>query len=127
MDTDYQAGREGMRYAAERGLAVVIMEPLRGGQLAQTPPESVAARWEEAEQQRTPVEWALQWLWSQPEVSVVLSGMSTLQHVIENVTYAARSQVGLLTVGSTRLSRCRGGSDLVPRWFRIIGTRFLGD
>ncbi len=97
MDTDYQAGREGMRYAAERGLAVVIMEPLRGGQLAQTPPESVAARWEEAEQQRTPVEWALQWLWSQPEVSVVLSGMSTLQHVIENVTYAARSQVGLLT------------------------------
>ncbi len=77
MDLHYQAGITGVRYAAERGLAVVIMEPLRGGRLAQNPPPDIVAKlWAQAEQQRSPADWALQWLWNQPEISLVLSGMS---------------------------------------------------
>ena len=95
MDIDFQAGEKGLNYAAEKGLAVVVMEPLRGGKLAADLP---AARpiWEQAKQKRTPADWALQWLWSQPAVTSVLSGMSTLQQVDENVHSAARSRIGLL-------------------------------
>ncbi|MFC1921281.1 aldo/keto reductase [Chloroflexota bacterium] len=91
MDTDYQAGRRGIEYAAAKGLGVIIMEPLRGGQLAQTPPEKIARVWESTPAQRSPVEWALRWLWNYPEVSLVLSGMSTMEQVTENVDIAARA------------------------------------
>jgi predicted aldo/keto reductase-like oxidoreductase len=103
MDVDEQAGTRGLRYAADRGLAVVIMEPLRGGQLAKEPPEAVAQLWAGAPSQRTPADWALQWLWNQPEVSVVLSGMSAMQHVVENVASADRSGVDTLTADELAL------------------------
>jgi hypothetical protein len=95
MDVDFQAGKKGLHYAAEKGLAVVVMEPLRGGKLAADLP-TARPIWAQAEQQRTPAEWALQWLWSQPEVTLVLSGMSTQQQVEENIRSAAQSRVGLL-------------------------------
>ena len=63
----FQAGTRGLRYAAYKGLAVVIMEPLLGGRLAQAPAD-IAAMWASAEAQRSPAEWALQWLWDQPEI-----------------------------------------------------------
>ena len=96
MDVDFQAGLRGLAYAAERGLAVSIMEPLRGGQLARTPPASVDAVWSEAGDKRTPADRALQWLWNRPEISVVLSGMTTQQQLDENLTSADRSAVGSL-------------------------------
>ncbi len=99
MNEDYQAGTAGLEYAAAKGLATVIMEPLLGGKLA-NPPAPVQALWDSAQTQRvypgTAVEWALQWLWNKPEVSVALSGMSMMEHVVENVASAGRSGVGLL-------------------------------
>ena len=97
MDTEFQAGTEGLRYAAQKGLAVVIMEPLRGGQLTKEPPKSVKEIWESAPVKRSPADWALQWTWNQPEVSVVLSGMTAMQHVIENVESANHSGINTLT------------------------------
>jgi len=94
LDEEYQAGRAGLEYAADRGLGVVIMEPLRGGALATDLPDPVRDAFEEADTDRSPVEWALQWLWDQPEVSTVLSGMSTPAQVQENVAIAADSDVG---------------------------------
>jgi len=108
MDTDHQAGTRGLRYAAERGLAVVVMEPLRGGALAQNIPPPVQALWDSAPvgarsprpytgQRDTAADWALQWVWNQPEVSLALSGMNTLRQVEENVASADRSGLGPLT------------------------------
>jgi len=96
MDTEFQAGTEGLRYASRKGLAVVIMEPLRGGQITKEPPNSVKEIWESAPVKRSPADWALQWVWNQPEVSVVLSGMSSMQHVIENVESAKHSGINTL-------------------------------
>ena len=73
------------------------MEPLRGGKLARKPPQAVARVWESAERQRSSVEWGLQWVWNQPEISVVLSGMSTMEQVVENVSLAEHSAPGMLT------------------------------
>jgi hypothetical protein len=96
MDINNQAGTEGLKYAADNGLAVVIMEPLLGGRLVD-PPAPVQEIWDRAPEVQTPVERAMRWLWDQPEVSVVLSGMSTMDHVIENVANASRYGVGNMT------------------------------
>jgi predicted aldo/keto reductase-like oxidoreductase len=96
MDTEYQAGLEGLRYAANKGLAVVVMEPIKGGKLAVTPPQEVLDIWAKATRKRSPAEWALQWVWNLPEVSVVLSGMSNMRHIEENISYSDRSGPGAL-------------------------------
>ncbi|EGD52309.1 aldo/keto reductase [Thermoanaerobacter ethanolicus JW 200] len=96
MDIDVQAGEKGLKHAASKGLGVVIMEPIRGGRLA-NPPKAVQDIWDTAKVKRTPAEWALQWLWNQPEVSVVLSGMSTFEQLKENIESAKRSGINTLT------------------------------
>jgi predicted aldo/keto reductase-like oxidoreductase len=97
MDKDYQAGRRGVEYAAEKGLAIVVMEPLRGGSLTQETPESVTKIWNEAPVKRSPAEWGLMWVWNQPEITMALSGMSTMEQVVENTEIAGRAEPGLLT------------------------------
>ena len=103
MDEENQAGRRGLKHAADRGLAVVVMEPLRGGLLAGTVPPTIQALWDGAPVQRTAADWALQWLWDQPEVSLLLSGMSTMTQVEENLVSADRSALGALTADELNL------------------------
>ncbi|MFO7850502.1 MAG: aldo/keto reductase [Spirochaetia bacterium] len=88
MDVDYQAGRRGMKLAREKGLGVVIMEPLKGGQLAGSPPSSVAEVWKSAGSTSGPIRTALRWLWDQEEVGTVLSGMSSMEQLRENIESA---------------------------------------
>ena len=96
VDEHTQAGMEGVKYAADKGLGVVVMEPVRGGMLANAPTEGIKRMSDSAPVRRTPSDWALQWVWNQPEVSLVLSGMSTMDHVIENVRSADNSGPGSL-------------------------------
>jgi len=97
LDTEYQAGMAGLKKAYDKGTAVVIMEPIRGGWLAQEPPKAARELFESENEERTPVEWALHWIWSQKEPGVVLSGMSNMQQLKENLETASESEVGLLT------------------------------
>lgn len=91
MDTHYQAGLAGLQLAHEKGLAVVIMEPLRGGLFANVPDEVAALL------PKSPVESALDFLWNDPRVNVVLSGMSDMEQVEQNLAHADRAHAGMLT------------------------------
>lgn len=101
IDTEYQAGLKGLHYAARRGLGVVIMEPLLGGRLA-VPPVQVE---KVLPASRTSVEWALDYLWNLPEVAPVLSGMSTMQQIEDNLRYADKAQPGMLSSGEVEMLR----------------------
>lgn len=90
LDEDFQAGRKGLEYAAKRGLGIIIMEPLRGGRLAAGIPEDIQAVWNKASIKRSPAEWALRFLWDHSEIDVVLSGMSNMEQVRENIEIAGR-------------------------------------
>ena len=94
MDENAQAGRKGLRAAAEKGIPVIIMEPLRGGRLVELLPEKARALMERHTPRRSPAEWALRWLWNQPEVTCVLSGMNSLEMVEENCRVASESRAG---------------------------------
>jgi hypothetical protein len=96
MDTENQAGTKGLQLAASRGLGVVVMEPLLGGKLADPPPE-IRKLLNDAGYAGSASDLALRWLWDQPEVSVVLSGMSAMEQVVANVRAADRSAIGSLT------------------------------
>jgi predicted aldo/keto reductase-like oxidoreductase len=102
MDEQYQAGTEGLRYAADRELGIVVMEPLRGGMLTKNVP-SINAIWEKAPVQRSLTEWALRWVWNHPEVIVVLSGMSKFEQVRQNVAYAESGLPNSLTLNELDL------------------------
>ena len=97
MDTCIQATTEGLSYAHDKGIAVVVMEPLKGGTLA-NPPQEALDIINSTEKKRTPVDWALQFLWNKPEISVVLSGMGSQTMVQENCESADRSGINSLTL-----------------------------
>ena len=97
IDENYQAGKEGIGYASSQGVGVVIMEPLRGGTLVRNVPPEVQEIWDEADVKKSPVEWALRYLWDQEEVDVVLSGMTTLEDLDENIAVAEYGLTNTLT------------------------------
>lgn len=102
LDEEYQAGKEGLKYAAAKGLGITIMEPLRGGNLANLP-QAANDILSQADICRTPAEWALRWVWNHPEISVVLSGMTTMEQVVENVKVADAAMPLSLTAKELKL------------------------
>lgn len=90
LDVNAQAGEKGVKYAASKGMPVIIMEPLRGGRLVQGLPKAARDFWQNAEPKRSCAEWGLRWVWNYPEVTVVLSGMNSIEQVKENVSVASQ-------------------------------------
>lgn len=117
MDEHNQAGREGLEYAASKGLGVVIMEPLRGGSLAGKVPLSIENIWNKAGIKRSPAEWALRWIWNHPEVTVVLSGMNEEEQIAENVRIASSAYPQSLT--PDELSLVREARDEYTRMMKV--------
>jgi len=97
LDENNQAGKTGLHHAANKGIPVMIMEPLRGGRLANNLPKSAAKVFEEAHIKRTPAEWSLRWLWNQPEVTCVLSGINNMEALKENLETAKTASIGEFT------------------------------
>ena len=93
LDEYYQSGVMGLNYLKETNIGSMIMEPLRGGRLVNNIPEEVKAWWEVSEVERTPVEWALQYLWNRDDVDCVLSGMTSLEQVKDNVRIASTEDI----------------------------------
>ena len=96
-DEKNQAGRSGLEYASQKGLPVIIMEPLRGGSLVNAMPKQVYHMWENAYVKRSPAEWALRWVWNQPEATLLLSGMNSMDMLNENLRIAGEAEPESLT------------------------------
>jgi predicted aldo/keto reductase-like oxidoreductase len=97
LDENIQVGRKGLKHANSRKMGVAVMEPLKGGVLADCIPEEVAEIWDNAPVQRTPAEWAFRYLWNHKEINTVLSGMHNMQHLVENIFTAAEGEPQSLT------------------------------
>ena len=96
MDEHTQAGKRGLKYASQKGMAVMIMEPLRGGKLVNRLPDTAKRIFGEYKIKHTPAQWAFKWLWNQPEVTVVLSGMNSDEMVRDNINTASTTEIGEL-------------------------------
>ena len=110
IDEDYQAGREGLLYAANKGLGVIIMEPLRGGSLVNNLSQGINEIIDNSSVKKTAVEWAFKFLYNKEEISLVLSGMSTLEQVVENLKIAdTQGQVKSMTMSEREtINKLRG-------------------
>jgi len=97
MDENYQAGRTGLLRAHEKGMPVIIMEPLLGGKLATGLPPKAARLFKEAGAERSAASWAFRWLWNQPEVTVVLSGMNSAEQLEDNLKTAETAKQDMLS------------------------------
>ncbi len=97
LDEDTQAGVDGLKAAADKGIPVVIMEPLRGGKLVNMLPDAAKKAFKESSRGWTPAEWAFRWLYNQEAVTVVLSGMNSVEMVEENCKTASEALPGHLT------------------------------
>jgi predicted aldo/keto reductase-like oxidoreductase len=102
LDINYQAGKKGLQYAASKGIGIAVMEPLRGGMLANKLIPEAQEVLDKSKIKVEPAQLGLQWVWSHPEVSIVLSGMSNFEQVEKNLAYAENSEEGL-TLEETEL------------------------
>ncbi len=105
MDEHSQAGRRGLEYAAEKGIPVMIMEPLRGGKLVDRLPHEAFEIFKKHPKKYTPAQWAFRWLWDQPQVTTVLSGMNSEKMILDNVKTANESRVGDLDAADQEMLR----------------------
>ena len=105
LDEYYQSGVMGLDYLKNLNIGTMVMEPLRGGRLVQNIPPEIQEMWNTAEVKRTPVEWALQYLWDREDVDCVLSGMSSLEQVKENIEIASRSYPNSISEADAELIR----------------------
>jgi len=92
LDENYQAGKHGLQYAASKGMPVMVMGPLKGGMLSHKLPDSVRQAFDSAPAKRSPTDWALRWIWNHPEVTCVLSGMSSVEMLDENIASASTTE-----------------------------------
>jgi predicted aldo/keto reductase-like oxidoreductase len=97
LDENNQAGKNGLLYAASKGMPVIIMEPLRGGMLANKLPKGVKKTFEQAHVERSPAEWSFRWIWNHPEATCVISGMNSMQMLDENIKVASSANSGDFT------------------------------
>ncbi len=105
MDEHTQAGRKGLNHANEKGIPVMIMEPLRGGRLVNNLPSEAKQIFDRHTVRHTPAQWAFRWLWNQPEVTVVLSGMNSDEMVEDNIRTASDTEIGELTANDEEMLR----------------------
>lgn len=97
LDENYQAGQEGIRYASNQGIGVVVMEPLRGGNLVKMIPQEVQEIWDSAPIKRTPAEWCFKYIWDQEEVDIVLSGINNWEDLSEDLKIADSTLANSMT------------------------------
>ena len=97
MDKDLQTGLQGLKCAAEKGIDVIIMEPLKGGRLTDKVPPAVQKLWDESGENMKPVEAAFKWLANMPEIKVILSGVSSIEQLRENIQVFSDENVSKLT------------------------------
>ena len=97
IDKDIQAGVEGYEYAVSKGVPIILMEPLKGGKLTDIMPPSIQKYWDSLESERSPAEWALRWAANLPGILTILSGMSTMEQVIENIKVLSDADIGSLS------------------------------
>jgi len=97
MDENTQAGIRGLKYAHEKGIPVIIMEPLRGGRLVNGLPKKAVKIFNDANPDRSLADWGLRWIWNHPEVTVILSGMNDIAQIEDNIKVASEAKAGSLT------------------------------
>jgi len=120
MDENYQAGKVGLQKAHSKGIPVVIMEPLLGGRLATGLPKKARKLLDHIDNTRTPAEWAFMWLFNQKEVTVVLSGMNSIEMLNENIATASKWTVGSL--GKTELSVIKSVKNIMEEAYKVMCT-----
>ena len=148
LQEDFQAGVEGLKYAASKGIGVVIMEPLQGGLLGENVPEDIIKAWDSSGIKRTPAEWGFRWIADLPEATVILSGVSSMEQLKEDIKIFEDALPGSLTEGEHRAYEkikdiykeklkvkctgcaycmpCPSGVN-IPAVFRFYNNTFLGD
>ncbi len=117
LDVNAQAGQSGLARARELGIPVMIMEPLRGGKLANALPPKARELWDDALPKRSYAEWALRWLWNQEGILTVLSGMNSMEMVKENIRAASEAEIGALS--ETELTLFEKARDIIAEKFNV--------